>query len=259
MRSVVTELVHLLFVMPFYLIVLLLVLAVRGWLQPGSVWGRWRNRLFGFALVVYFVSIPAFPNWAAAAIEGIHKVPAIPPAAATDETYIVVLSAGWFRASPDGYEIKLGEAGWERTDAAVALWKKIGGTLIFTGAPLPDGSDSVAQRMADLALRLGVPAERVDVEKFSKNTYENIAFCEQQFHLSRKHRVVLVSSGLHLPRAVAIASHLGIKVIPYPVDFRANNNPTWQMWIPSNDAGSASEEVLHEMVGLIAYRLRGWT
>jgi uncharacterized SAM-binding protein YcdF (DUF218 family) len=60
-----------------------------------------------------------------------------------------------------------------------------------------------------------------------------------------------------LVRSVAIARQLGIQAIPYPVDFRAHERSSWQMWIPSNDAAMAFEEILHEIIGLLAYKVRG--
>jgi uncharacterized SAM-binding protein YcdF (DUF218 family) len=258
MRSVTTDLVHLFFTVPFYLVVLLAALAVRGWWRRDSVWNRLRYYLVVSTVVVYFVSVPALSNAMVGAIEDMYGVPTIAPSVKGDDTYIVVLSGGWFRAVQEGYEIKLGEASWERTDAAVALWMKVGGTLVFTGAPLPDGSNSVAQLMADLARRLGVPKDRILVEAHSRNTHENLLFTERDFHISQKPRVVVLTSALHMSRSVAIAERLGIHVIPYPCDFRADKRPTWQMWLPSNDAAAATEEVLHEIVGILAYRLRGW-
>jgi uncharacterized SAM-binding protein YcdF (DUF218 family) len=51
---------------------------------------------------------------------------------------------------------------------------------------------------------------------------------------------------------------MGLAVLPYPCDYHAERRLHWRMWLPSNDAYGAFEEVLHEWVGLIWYRLRGW-
>ncbi|MBI4997786.1 MAG: YdcF family protein [Rhodocyclales bacterium] len=244
------------FVLPFYVIVLSIGLCIRAYLKRDSPSGRWRNLYLAVALLVYLGSIPVIPNWLVGKVEHTYGTPTI-PADATAQTSILVLSGGWFRSTRDGYEIKLGQNSFERTVAAVELWRRIGGRLIFSGAPLPDGSDSVARQMAKLAVQMGVSDSQVAVEGLSRNTYENLAFCEQQFHLSQQRRVVLISSALHLVRGAAIARQLGIQVIPYPVDFRAHERSSWQMWIPSNDAAMALEEILHEIVGLLAYKVRG--
>lgn len=258
LRAAITELIHLLFVLPVYVILILLGLSIRGWVRPDSAIGRYRHHWLGLAVLVYAGSIPAIPNWLVGKVEHTYDAPLIPPGDSVDRPYILVLSGGWFRPTEGGYEIKLGENSFERTLAAVDLWKRTGGKLLFSGAPLPDLSDSVAQRMATLAMRMGVPEAQIVVEGTSRNTHENLAFCEQKFQLSRKKPVILVTSALHLVRSAAIAKQLGIDVIPYPVDFRSSEQLSWQLWIPSNEAAMAFEEVLHEIVGLAAYKIRGW-
>lgn len=263
MRDVVTEIVHLFFILPFYVIVGLAAAAFVAWRRKrGAPLRRWRYVLTTAAVLMLVLSLPVIPNAMVLHVEREFAAPReadVARLAARGDAQIVVLSGGWFRRTEGGYEVEMGSNSWERTWAAVALWRRIGGTLIFSGAPLPDGSDSVAQRMAEVARQLGVPADRVLAETQSRNTFENLNFTKSRFHLDSDARpIVLVTSALHMPRSVAIAGRLGLSVLPYPCDLRAERRIHWRMWLPGNDGLANIEEAMHEWVGLLAYRMRGW-
>jgi len=261
MRSVLTDLVHLLLAMPLYVLLGLAWAGVRAYRAREGRLHRWRHALAVLFVGVYLVSIPATANALLARLEAWWPVPtdaqikALPGA---DGPRMLVLTAGWFRKTEAGYTVVMGAPSWERTETTVGLFQRFGGRLMFTGAPLPDGSDSVAQHMASAARRLGVPAERIGVEAGSVNTHENMLFSERQFGLRAQGRVLLLTSAIHMPRSVAAARGVGLDVLPYPCDFRADTALKWQHFVPSNEAPGALEEVLHEWLGLAMYSLRGW-
>jgi uncharacterized SAM-binding protein YcdF (DUF218 family) len=261
MRSVLTDLVHLLLAMPLYVLLGLGWATWRAYRVKAGRWHRWRHALVPLWALVYLVSIPATANTLLAQLEARWPVPtdaqlkALPGA---DGPRMLVLTAGWFRKTDTGYTVVMGAPSWERTEKAVELHQRFGGRLMFTGAPLPDGSDSVAQHMASAAQRLGVPASAIGVETRSINTHENLLLSERQFGLRAQGRVLLLTSAIHLPRSVAAARGVGLDVLPYPCDFRADTAPKWQHFVPSNEAPGALEEVLHEWLGLAMYSLRGW-
>lgn len=262
MRALATDLAHLLWSVPLYTLLGLLWLAVRAWLPRarGSRLARWRYVLLLSCLVLYAGSIPATANALRAHLEGQWPVPADAALSADAKgPTLLVLAAGWVRHGAQGPVAMLGERSWERLACAVELQRASGSPLmIFSGAPLPDGSDSIAGRMAHMAARMGVPAQHIAVEARSLNTYENLAFTEQRFNLTARGKVVLLTSAVHMPRAVAVARRVGLDVLPYPCDFRAESHLSWQHFVPSNAAPQSLEEVLHESIGLLVYRLRGW-
>ena len=143
---------------------------------------------------------------------------------------------------------------------SVELWRRAGGTLLFSGAPTPDFTDSMAHEMARTAVALGVPRAAILVEPRSANTYENLLFSRKILREKGmlSGTVVLVVSAFQMPRAVAVARKLDLPVQPYPCDFRSNPQTRWQDWIPSNDGAGDFEAVLHELLGLAGYRWRGW-
>ena len=77
---------------------------------------------------------------------------------------------------------------------------------------------------------------------------------------AQKHwkRILLVTSALHLPRAVAVFRHQGLTVVPVGCDFKViGNSSTWSL-IPSQQRFELWALYLHEKVGWWVYRWRGW-
>jgi len=258
MRAIITDLVHVFFSLPFYLLLGLALVGTIAWRKGrGSRLHDWRYAAVLAGLLVYAVGTPALPTAIAAWVENQYSVPEITARQRHPDNVIIVLTAGWLRITPVGYEQKIGEAGWERTTAAVDLWRQIGGRLLFSGAPAPDGHGSAAATMARLAHALGVPDSALLVEPASLNTHENLLYSKRLLG-DGPHTLWLVTSALHMPRSVAAARALGMEVIPYPCDFRADRGLSWQMLLPANDALRVLEDALHELVGMAAYHWRGW-
>jgi uncharacterized SAM-binding protein YcdF (DUF218 family) len=258
MRALTTELAHLFLAVPFWGLCLLGILSWRAWYADVHIHlFRWRFVFPVLAAGLYVVSAPAFPNVLARWVETRHTLPELPARVESNDRLIVVLSAGWLRATAAEYDSKISEAGWERTWAAVQLWRRIGGTLLFTGAPTPDGRDSAAAGMARMARELGVPEQAILTETASLSTYENFAYSQP---LIERHggEVWLVTSALHMPRAMAVARKRGMSPIAYPCDFRAQEQSGGWQWLPSNSGPVMFEKVLHEWFGMLLYRLRGW-
>ena len=259
MRSLLTELIHLALQWPLWAVLGLLAGAWRLRAVP-----RWPRRLIAAALLIHMVSMPATSQWLLAGIEARHP-PRTPqdllaslPSPSSDGPVLLVLSAGWIRHAETGPVIVMGAASWERTAAAVALWRETGGRLIFSGAPLPDGTDSVADRMAAAARGMGVPAERIGIERRSLNTHENLRLSVDGFGLAGRRDVVLVTSALHMGRAVAAAHGVGLAVQPYPCDHTTDRTRHWRHWLPDNDGPGDLEQGLHEWLGLLRYHWKGW-
>jgi uncharacterized SAM-binding protein YcdF (DUF218 family) len=70
---------------------------------------------------------------------------------------------------------------------------------------------------------------------------------------------ILVTSALHMPRSVGVFRKAGWNVIPWPVNYLTGAEPSWA----SEDVPIARlyfmTRTVHELVGLIYYRARGWS
>src|SRR5262249_37539358 len=103
----------------------------------------------------------------------------------------------------------------------------------------------------------GVPASAVRVETKSRNTSENLAFSREIVTPFGDH-VWLVTSALHMRRAMAVAHKLGIKARPYPCDYRGLPMLHWYAWLPNSGGAAMFADALHEWLGLAYYRTKGY-
>lgn len=260
MRAFATDLVHVFLSLPFYSVCLLGGLSIAGFRGARGSPLRWWRYLLAIAAALYYVaSAGAVANLLLAQFEAIYRVPALNEKGSSNAT-ILVLTAGWPQMTAEGYRTRLGEDGIQRVTKGVEIWRRIGGKLLFSGAPTPDLSDSMAHEMARMAAGLGVPNDAILIEPRSRNTYENLVFSQKLMRDEGRHggRVVMVVSAFQMPRAAAVARKLEMEVVPFPCDFQAIPHPGWQYWFPSNDGAQLFESVLHELIGLSAYWWRGW-
>lgn len=255
MRALATDFFHLFFNPPLALFFLLATLSWLGYCQRTSL-AILRHVFAVTAILVYLGCTPLISNQLATLLESRYPSP-LPIGATGQRPLILVLTDGWFRHTDQGYETHIGEAGWERIEAAMALRERIGGRLLITGAPGPDGRNSVAEAMAKVVRHMGVVEGQILIETRARNTYENILLSRPIIPRDAG-PVWLVTSALHMPRAMAVAERQGLQVIAYPCDFRSDRGMGWRAWIPSNHGAAAMERSLHELIGLLIYRLRGW-
>ncbi len=138
---------------------------------------------------------------------------------------------------------------------------------IYAQRPLPvlacegrrkHGTVSIADsRMRRLLEEAGVPANMISVEGASTSTYENALYGARILRSQGISRIALVVESASMPRASACFRRQGIEVEPAPCDFREWDG--WRNeWMPSWKAIRDNEVILHEMLGLLWYRLRGW-
>lgn len=100
---------------------------------------------------------------------------------------IVAISGGDTRARTNE-AIKLYENGWANR-------------LVFSGAALDPKSPSNAEAMREQAIQAGVPAQRIDIEEFAKNTEQNAVKTKQLVQKRSSRTIILVTSAYHQRRA----------------------------------------------------------
>jgi len=133
--------------------------------------------------------------------------------------------------------------------------------LILSGGRPGGRSDlpSEAAAMAAFLVDLGVPREALILEDRATTTRENAVFCAELMRARRMESALLVTSALHIPRAVAAVRAMGVEVFPVATDFEATGERVHSLgWLPASDALDRSTRALHEWVGIVVYRWRGW-
>jgi uncharacterized SAM-binding protein YcdF (DUF218 family) len=115
---------------------------------------------------------------------------------------------------------------------------------------------------ADFVLPLlesfGIPRDRVTLETRSRNTAENAAFTKALVKPKPGERWLLVTSALHMPRAIGCFRRVGFPVEAYPVDW--NTMPRLTSLSPAGTLTGGLlrlDEASHEWLGLFAYWLSG--
>ncbi|MFC3225957.1 YdcF family protein [Marinibaculum pumilum] len=136
--------------------------------------------------------------------------------------------------------------------------------LVFAGgqgtlAKAPISEADVARRVFT---ELGLPVERVIFEDGSRNTHENAAMARPLADPQPGETWLLVTSALHMPRAVQVFAAQDWPVLPYPVDYLTLSRDTGVL--PGIGFDLAGHLVLlnaamREWIGLAAYRLLGRT
>lgn len=106
--------------------------------------------------------------------------------------------------------------------------------------------------------RRGVP---LTVEAHSRNTAENAIETAKLARAKGWRKIVLVTSGFHMPRSVACFRKAApeLELVVFPVDFyRSRIFPGPEAFFPAPSALSVSSMAVKEYIGLLAYRLRGY-
>lgn len=169
--------------------------------------------------------------------------------------YIVVLAGGHLAAPEKPVLSRLTRHALSRTVGAVDLWKAFPSSrLVFTGHPDETGA------MRDIAVRVGVPAASVLEENESRDTKDHPL---KLAPILGDSPFLLVTSAMHMPRAVALFKGKGLDPTPAPVDFLvwpdANAYDPYHegLFVPRVFNLELTSTALHEIAGLAWSRWRG--
>ena len=142
---------------------------------------------------------------------------------------------------------------------AVRLWKtRPEVTLVVSGAS--PGAFSHAELMQNMAIELGVPAEKILRFDQTVDTEAEIKLAIQTLKKSQaddaskpmEKRLVVVSSATHLPRAALLLEHHEVLYSLAPTDFLVSTT----RWLPSVFSLLSLDRAFHEWVGMAWYRLK---
>ena len=174
---------------------------------------------------------------------------------------VVVLTGMVDAKAARGEQLELGQAA-DRILAGVQLVRseKADYLLIAGGSgDLFDQSISEALMLEGLARQLGVPADRILLDRSSRNTHENAVQASRLLQEMGLSNTILVTSAFHMPRSMACFAKEGLHPRPYPVDFRGHRGRIDPLsWLPRVGNIQASTIAVKEYVGLVMYRLQGY-
>jgi len=168
-------------------------------------------------------------------------------------TGIIALGGGVIKSeiSAERGDVAIGRTA-QRIIAAIELARRYpNARVVFAGGTEGDFVNSLLEK-------LGVPQDRFIVERQSRNTVENAAFVKQLVMPKADERWLLVTSAMHMPRAVGVFRKAGFTIDAYPVDYLTSGAK--DLWtLPGALMGGIgiTDLVVHEWIGLFAYWITG--
>lgn len=243
-------------IIPLNLCITLLVIAV--------VLLMLRRRRIAAVLIVFslswgvFWAMPASSLWAGGRLEQLYRYTAAADLPAAQA--IVVLGGNTAGGRPNWFQPYSRQMASTRSDWAAQIYQAERAPVILLSGAALEGSQSEAEFMANSLKKDGVPEEALLLEKESFNTHENALYSARILKNLGISRVLLVTSALHMPRAMAVFSKQGLTPIAAPSapQIVVPNDPDFSFWLPDERSFFASRSIIKEYVGLLVYWVRGW-
>ena len=169
---------------------------------------------------------------------------------------IVVLGNGSVRLEADGRGLHMLNAqSTYNTLEAARLYELLGHPAIVTsGGSAGSQTQSESRALAAALEMLGVPADRIELEERSRNTFTQAFEITTLMRDTGRTRFVLVTTPEHMRRAIAVFRRLGLDPIPSPSAISYIDGPLWQ---PRRAALQGSHNAIYEYWAWVFYRLRG--
>jgi uncharacterized SAM-binding protein YcdF (DUF218 family) len=227
------------------LVLALLALLLGAWHRR-----RWALGLGSAAFVwLWLWSLPVASDWLLGQIEAPYPVV---PVQALPAVQAIVVLGGAMRAATLAQPLPGLNAASDRVWHAARLYHAGKAPLLV----LSGGTDarvnltSEAQAMHVLLLDLGVPDASMLLEGNSRTTQENARFTAALLQQRGIQHILLVTSALHMRRAISHFEATGLRVTPAATDYAARAVPGLLGWLPDAGALEASSRGLKEVVGL---------
>lgn len=146
--------------------------------------------------------------------------------------------------------------------ALVLLKMKKVDTLVLTG-----GSGSLYyqhMKEADFVKKwlekMSIGNGRILVESQSQNTHQSAAILAERFQKFGGEEIVLITSAMHMPRSLACFAKEGVLAQGYVANPLAGmrDYSIKEFIFPSSSALGIWKSLIHEWVGMVAYKFRGY-
>jgi len=214
----------------------------------------------GLALVIlYFASTPLVGNRLIGWLESRH--PPVAVAHVENADAVVVLGGIFGPPVAAGFLPNVSDSG-ERLEAGIvlmqankALW------LVFTGGKLPwEGRAALeGEEAREQAITRGIPLAQILVTREVGNTADEAQAVAGLMTERGWRRIILVTTGWHMPRAVRLFRKARVECVIFPVDFRRDVRRPLNFldFVPCADGLGSTETALREFYGYAFYAVTG--
>ncbi|MGH7438879.1 MAG: YdcF family protein [Polyangiaceae bacterium] len=221
-----------------------------------AAWGSARGRVrvarigaVGAAAILYVCSLPSVTNLLTRSLES-----SAVSTMSADTVYDVVVVLGGML--PDRSTVGAPEYA-EPVDRIVAgfdVVRRDRARFILISAEME--TPILARQLTDW----GIDPERIVVEHRSRNTHENAKFTAEILRQRGWSKVLLVTSAMHMKRAVGCFRAEGIVPDTLPVDHVSSKDPPWfRQFDPRAENLSLTTAALREATGRLVYWVAGYT
>lgn len=215
-----------------------------------------RRPMLGKLLIIAALSLLyllSTPFVAETALQTLEMSPTPNLANNSAQTIVVLGGGAYFNAIEYGGPT-VGHATLERLRYAAHLHRLTGKPILVSGGdPQGSGTPEAAQMKAVLENDFRVPVKWT--EEASDNTRQN---AYNSFVLLKKEEITqiyLVTHAWHMPRAAREFEQAGFKVIPAATAYTTQRKIGILAFIPNARALQQSQLFLHEVIGMLWYRL----
>ena len=172
----------------------------------------------------------------------------------TGINYIVVLAGSHILDQRLPITSQFSYDGLVRLIEGIRLHKKAPGAKLILSGGIGNDPVTDAEIMADLAISLGIPENEIILETKSMNTFEEALFIKP---IVKDEKFLLVTSALHMPRAISLFKKLGMDPIPAPTGHLVKQKKKKDFFIPHPINLVRNELAIYELLGLIKEKIAG--
>jgi uncharacterized SAM-binding protein YcdF (DUF218 family) len=207
--------------------------------------------------VLFLLSISPVSNFLVYYLESQYKPPSSEILSKAD--IIVILNGGAFPSGGFRKNPEPSGATYSRVFNGVEIFKQSGAKiLVMSGANDVKGSEGDAEVMKNLAVALGIQPDKIIVESRSRNTLEHAIELSKIFPPENGMQIGIVTSALHIPRAVQAfwKKYPQDSIIPVPVGYiYSPHGYGIDSLMPSTHVLSQSSYAIHELIDIVLYSL----
>lgn len=234
--------------MPIPIVLLLILISVGLFYKKSKVLA---TGLLCFALTaLYLLSIQPMANAIAQPLEFAHPKYGQQPVA-----YVVVLGSGHNTDQRIPTLSQMSRTGLSRLMAGIQVYRQNPGAKLLLSGYGGYDPRTHAEVAAEVAQLLGVSSQDILLAPDARDTREEALAWKE---LLETESFALVTSALHMTRAMAIFSQEGLKPIAVPANYEtAGERPTyWRDWLPRARHLELTEAAWHEYLGMAWARLK---
>ena len=220
-----------------------------------AIWVRSRRLAILALASLWFLSFPLVANSLWRVIEQQALRPAV---SAAPKTQALVVLGGMTRVirGDQGFEIEWNDNA-DRFWAGLELFKAGKAPRLFLMAgrlPWEKSQKTEGEWLRAKAIEFGVPEKQIWLSPEVQNTQQEAQAVAKELPGGS---ILLVTSAFHMPRARALFEAQGLKVLPFPVDFRVVENDTTVLdFLPSAGALETTTSAMRELLGRAYYWIR---